>query len=71
MEKDNLKKYSSGKIVLAFLGFILLISPLNPFIEYEQIGEDSRLTNSSWLVMVVLIILYWLIVLPLITGKKG
>lgn len=70
MENENSKKNGCGKVILAIIGFIILLSPLNPFIEYKSIGEDEFLTNSSWLVMSVLAILYWVIVLPLISDKK-
>ncbi len=71
MEEEKSKKGGCGKVILAILGFILLLSPLNPFIEYKQIGEDEMLTNSSWLIMVILAIVYWAIVLPLISDKKN
>lgn len=71
MENEKSGNSGCGKIILAILGFILLLSPLNPFIEYKRSGEEEFLTNSSWLVMSVLAILYWVIVLPLITDKKN
>jgi hypothetical protein len=61
-QKQNSKKQGCLKPILALLGFILLLSPLNPFIEYKNIGEDEFLTNSSWLVMVGLIFGYLFIV---------
>ena len=72
MTTDTQEKSKGGcfKFILAGLGFLLLISPLNPFIEYKHFGEDEFLTNSSWLVMSVLCIAYWVIVLPFITNKR-
>jgi hypothetical protein len=70
MENENSRKNGCGKVILAIIGFVFLLSPLNPFIEYKSIGEDEFLTNSSWLVMSILSILYWVIVLPLISDKK-
>jgi len=58
------------KIIIAIVGFILLLSPLNPFVEYKSSGEDEILTNSSWLVVSVMAILYWVIIFPLIRNKK-
>jgi uncharacterized membrane protein len=70
MENEKTSKKGCGRLVLALIGFVLLLSPLNPFIEYKQSGEDEILTNSSWLVMVVLSIVYWAIVFPLIKDNK-
>jgi uncharacterized membrane protein len=70
MENETSNRKGCGKVILAIVGFILLLSPLNPFIEYKQSGDDEILTNSSWLVMSILSIIYWIIVLPLIKEKK-
>ncbi|WP_242157345.1 hypothetical protein [Aestuariivivens sediminis] len=53
-EKDN-KKSNSGcwKGLLVLLGGVILIfSPLNPF--FETFGEDDIMTNSSWLINMIL-----------------
>jgi|GEM_PF-617283 hypothetical protein len=60
------KKNNSGcfKLVILGIGFLLLCSPLNPFLEFHQIGEEDYLTNSSWLVMTVLVFAYgWLAIM--------
>jgi hypothetical protein len=61
-EQTSNKNKGCLKPILALIGFIILLSPLNPFIEYKNIGEDKFLTNSSWLVMVALIFGYLFIV---------
>ena len=58
MEEGKLNQGDCGKILLAIGGFILLLIPLNPFIEYKSFGKDERMTNSSWLIMVILSIIY-------------
>lgn len=59
-EKENNKGCWLGGIIL-IVGIVLIFSPLNPF--YETVGEDDFMTNSSWLVNMVLLgaLLYFVI----------
>lgn len=64
MENDNkTKKGGCLKLLLAGIGFILILSPLNPFLEWKNIGEEKILTNSSWLVVTVILFVYSYIII--------
>lgn len=68
--KDETKKAGCFKLILAGIGFILILSPLNPFVEWKKIGEEEYLTNSSWLVVTVMVFAYGYFVLKWLSDKK-
>jgi len=58
MEEKKGNKGGCLKLILALIGFFLIISPLNPFVEWNHVGEEEHLTNSSWLVVTVMVSAY-------------
>lgn len=63
MSGEPARKRMWPRILLAMVGFVVIISPLNPFIEYKDVGDDEILTNSSFVVMAAISLGYWWIVL--------
>lgn len=63
-EKDTKSNKSCWYAIAVFIGGVMLIaSPFNPFYEKKYIGEEEYLTNSSWLITVLLLgALIWFIV---------
>ena len=67
---SNKEKYSGcGKLILVGIGFILILSPLNPFVEFFNIGEEKKLTNSSWLVVTAMVFGYFYLVIQWLQDK--
>ena len=69
---NNQNKKSGGCLKLFFigLGYIVLLSPLNIFIEWRNIGEDRELTNSSYVVVIALLMGYTWLVITFFSDKK-
>ncbi len=65
------KKANGGclKLILAGIGFVLIISPMNPFIEWNEVGDEKYLTNSSWLVVTVMLFGYIYFVVKWVSDK--
>ena len=57
------------KLILAGIGFLLILSPLNPFVEWNHIGEEEYLTNSSWLVVTAMLFGYGYLVIKWLSNK--
>ena len=66
-EKSN--KGGCGKLILVGIGFILILSPLNPFVEWGHIGEEEYLTNSSWVVVTAMLFGYGYVVIKWLSDK--
>lgn len=71
MGKTDYKK-SRGclKLFLIAVGYLVLLSPLNPFIEWRNIGEERGLTNSSYVLVITLLFGYTWVVITYFSDKK-
>lgn len=70
VEDNKPKKVGCLKLLLAGIGFLILLSPLNPFIEWKDVGDDKMLTNSSWLVVTVMLFAYGYFALKWLSSGK-
>ena len=73
MENSNNENKKSGgclKLFLIGLGYLVLLSPLNPFIEWRNIGEDRELTNSSYVLVIALLLGYTWLLTTFFSDKK-
>jgi hypothetical protein len=61
--KNNNKEPNKGclkQFIIFMIGMFLIASPLNPFFE---VGKGDRLTASSWLVTMIMVVgLIWFVV---------
>lgn len=69
ISKEEQNKGGCLKLLLSGLGFILILSPLNPFIEWNNVGEERFLTHSSWLVVTIILFAYGYLVIKWLSFK--
>lgn len=68
-ENNKSPKGGCGKQILAGIGYLLIMSPLNPFIEWNYVEEERYLTNSSWLVVMAMLVGYTFLVVKWFSNK--
>lgn len=60
MNTTENKKFPTGKIILAAVGWLVILSP---FMNYTNVDGEEMLTTSSWLILLVFSYAYWHLIL--------
>jgi|TARA_B110000902_G_C14037772_1_gene486582 hypothetical protein len=59
------------KIIIAFVGlFILFNHQTNPFVEYKYINGEEELTNSSYVMILIILAIYGYLINLWISDKE-
>jgi hypothetical protein len=74
MGNENINSNSNSKgclkLFLVGLGYVAILSSINPFLEWEYLGEDRQLSNLSYFIIAALLFGYTWIIIKYFTDKK-